>query len=835
MMNPKRTPETDVLDLYSSGSIRFSGAEDALYERHLTFDHVVALENATTRDKFEAVARSVRDVVSQRWIKTEQTYHARNVKRVYYVSLEFLMGRALANNVTNMKLDPLLGPLCEKYKIDPLAIADEEPDAGLGNGGLGRLAACFLDSMATLAIPGMGSGLRYEYGIFRQTLRDGWQHEVPDYWLARPDPWEVRRPNESVEVHLASSFRIQNGSLQPILGHPSTLIGIPHDRPVIGYGGRTINTLRLWSAASPYYFDFHQFSGGDFVGALAETLGAQTLTRVLYPDDSTAQGKGLRFLQQYFMVACTLADAIRRFRAAGNPWSALPDKVAIQMNDTHPTLAVPELMRILLDDAKLQWDQAWECTKRTLAYTNHTLLPEALEKWPLPWFEALLPRHLEIVYEINRRFLDDVRRRFPGDDARVARVSLVEESEQQKVRMANLGIVGSHSTNGVAAIHSDLLRKSVVPDFAELFPERFNNKTNGVTQRRFLLLANPALANVISGTIGDGWITDLAELGKLKPLADDPSFRAAVRKAKREAKARFADWLRASTGQVVDPASVFDTQIKRIHEYKRQLLNALHIVVLYQRLRADSGHAVLPRTFFFGGKAAPAYRFAKLVIKFINNLAGTIDGDPVVGGRLKVVFVPDYCVGGGASDSRERDLRADLDRRLRGERHRQHEVHDERGAHDRHARRRDHRDGRSCGRGELLPVRPERGGSGAQPRALSAAVALRQRTRDAHCPRSHREQSFQPARTRRVHADPRRAASPRRPLPASRRPEELRRGAHACGGALRERGRLDAQGDPQHRGIGKIFERPDDRGICQRYLACRSLPGRIAANRRGRE
>ena len=644
MMNPKRTPETDVLDLYSSGSIRFSGAEDALYERHLTFDHVVALENATTRDKFEAVARSVRDVVSQRWIKTEQTYHARNVKRVYYVSLEFLMGRALANNVTNMKLDPLLGPLCEKYKIDPLAIADEEPDAGLGNGGLGRLAACFLDSMATLAIPGMGSGLRYEYGIFRQTLRDGWQHEVPDYWLARPDPWEVRRPNESVEVHLASSFRIQNGSLQPILGHPSTLIGIPHDRPVIGYGGRTINTLRLWSAASPYYFDFHQFSGGDFVGALAETLGAQTLTRVLYPDDSTAQGKGLRFLQQYFMVACTLADAIRRFRAAGNPWSALPDKVAIQMNDTHPTLAVPELMRILLDDAKLQWDQAWECTKRTLAYTNHTLLPEALEKWPLPWFEALLPRHLEIVYEINRRFLDDVRRRFPGDDARVARVSLVEESEQQKVRMANLGIVGSHSTNGVAAIHSDLLRKSVVPDFAELFPERFNNKTNGVTQRRFLLLANPALANVISGTIGDGWITDLAELGKLKPLADDPSFRAAVRKAKREAKARFADWLRASTGQVVDPASVFDTQIKRIHEYKRQLLNALHIVVLYQRLRADSGHAVLPRTFFFGGKAAPAYRFAKLVIKFINNLAGTIDGDPVVGGRLKVVFVPDYCV-----------------------------------------------------------------------------------------------------------------------------------------------------------------------------------------------
>jgi starch phosphorylase len=643
-MNPKRTPDTEVLDHYGSGPIRFSGDEDALYERHLTFDHVVPLESATPRDKFEAAARSVRDVLSQRWIKTEQTYQARNVKRVYYVSLEFLMGRALANNVTNMMLDPLIGPLCEKYKIDPLTIAEEEPDAGLGNGGLGRLAACFLDSMATLGIPGMGSGLRYEYGIFRQTVRDGWQYELPDYWLARPDPWEVRRPNEFVEVRLACSFRIQNGALQPILGRPSTLIGIPHDRPVIGYGGRTINTLRLWSAASPHYFDFQQFSEGDFVGALAETLGAQTLTRVLYPDDSTAQGKGLRFLQQYFMVACTLADAIRRFRAAGNAWSALPDKVAIQMNDTHPTLAVPELMRILLDDAKLQWDEAWECTRRTLAYTNHTLLPEALEKWPLPWFEAILPRHLEIIYEINRRFLDDVRGRFPGDSARIARVSLVEESEPKKIRMANLGIVGSHSTNGVAAIHSDLLRKIVVPDFAELFPERFNNKTNGVTQRRFLLLANPALAKTISGAIGEGWITDLAQLARLKPLADDASFRAAIRRAKREAKARFADWLRASSGQVVDPASVFDTQIKRIHEYKRQLLNALHIVVLYQRLRANPGLAVQPRTFFFGGKAAPAYRFAKLVIKFINNLAGTIDGDQAVRGHLKVVFVPDYCV-----------------------------------------------------------------------------------------------------------------------------------------------------------------------------------------------
>ena len=425
---PRRNP----LDRLNCGPVKFSGGSDALYERHLTFDQVVPVAAATPRDKFEAVARSVRDLLSQRWIKTEQTYQTRNAKRVYYLSLEFLMGRSLANNITNLMLDPVWSQLCKKHKIDPLEIVEQEPDAGLGNGGLGRLAACFLDSMATLGIPGMGSGLRYEYGIFKQTVRDGWQHEQPDHWLARPDPWEVARPDEAVEVRLACSFDIRAGALRTVQDRPSTLIGIPYDRPVIGYGGSTINTLRLWSAATPDYFDFQQFSGGDFVGALAETLTAETLTRVLYPDDSTTEGKGLRFLQQYFLVACTLADAIRRFRAAGNDWSALPDKVAMQLNDTHPTLAVPELMRILLDEAKLGWDEAWDLTQRTLAYTNHTLLPEALEKWPLPWFEMMLPRQLEIIYEINRRFLDDVRARFPGDDGRVARVSLIEEGEPKK-------------------------------------------------------------------------------------------------------------------------------------------------------------------------------------------------------------------------------------------------------------------------------------------------------------------------------------------------------------------------------------------------------------------
>ena len=632
------------LDRFNCGPVKFSGDGDALYERHLTFDHVIPVHAATPRDKFEAVARATRDILSQRWLKTEQTYQEQNAKRVYYLSLEFLMGRALANNITNLMLDPVLGEFCKKYKLDPLEILEQEPDAGLGNGGLGRLAACFLDSMATLGIPGMGSGLRYEYGIFRQTFRDGWQHEQPDHWLARPDPWEVARPNEAVEVRLGCSFDIRGGELRVVRDRPSTLIGIPYDRPVIGYGGKTINTLRLWSAGTPDYFDFQQFSSGDFVGALAETLTAETLTRVLYPDDSTAAGKGLRFLQQYFLVACTLADAIRRFRAAGNDWPALPDKVAMQLNDTHPTLAVPELMRLLLDEAKLNWEDAWDLTRRTLAYTNHTLLPEALEKWPLAWFETMLPRQLEIIYEINRRFLDHVRARFPGDEACVARVSLIEEGEPRKIRMANMAIVGSHSTNGVAAIHTDLLQKVVVPDFAALFPERFNNKTNGVTQRRFLLLANPPLAKVITDAIGDGWIADLSQLAKLKPLANDKAFCAAIRKAKHEAKVRFAGWLKTTTGQVVDPNTIFDTQIKRIHEYKRQLLNALHIVVLYHRLRANPKLEVPPRTFFFGGKAAPAYTFAKLVIKFINNLGGTIEGDPATQGRLKVVFVPDYRV-----------------------------------------------------------------------------------------------------------------------------------------------------------------------------------------------
>ena len=633
-----------VQEQYGCGPVALAGSENAFYERHLVFDNVLDVADAGPRERFEAVARSIRDILSQRWVKTEKTYEQENPKRVYYLSMEFLIGRSLANNATNLLLNPIVQQAMKQKNIDPLELLEQEPDAGLGNGGLGRLAACFIESMATLELPAMGYGLRYEYGIFKQSIRDGWQHEEADNWMRRPDPWEVARPNEQVEVKLNCSFEIHGGTLRAVPGRPSTLIGIPFDRPVVGYGGKTVNTLRLWAAAAPDFFNFQEFSGGDFVGALAETLTAESLTRVLYPDDSTSQGQGLRFVQEYFLVACSLADLVRRFRRNNSDWSVFPEKVAVQLNDTHPAMAIPELMRILLDDPHVGWDEAWAITQRALAYTNHTLLPEALEKWPLAWFQMMLPRHLEIIFEINRRLLDDVRTRFPGDEARVSRVSLIEEGSERKIRMANLAIVGSHSTNGVAAIHSGLLRTTTVKDLAELFPERFNNKTNGVTPRRWLLQANPALARVITNAIGDGWITDLSQLSFLKPLAGDKALHEDFRKAKREAKLQFADWLKTTSGQILDPETIFDCQVKRIHEYKRQLLNVLRIVALYNRLRANSDLDVPPRTFFFAGKAAPAYHLAKLIIKLINNLAATIDGDPALRGRLKVVFLPEYCV-----------------------------------------------------------------------------------------------------------------------------------------------------------------------------------------------
>jgi glycogen phosphorylase len=632
--------------LHEFGSVPFSGRPDALFERHLLSDAVVEPSGAYDRQRFEALARSVRDLLSRRWIETRRTYDQQNPKRIYYMSMEFLIGRSLTNNVMNLMLQPFIERTAHEGSLDWLGLVEQEPDAGLGNGGLGRLAACFLDSMATMQLPAMGYGLRYEYGMFRQSIERGWQREHPDNWLRRQDPWEVSRRSEFVEVALGCTFEMHQGTLQLVANRPSTLIGIPYDRPVVGFGGKTINSLRLWSATAQDAFDFQEFSTGDFVGALVGGIAAQTLTRVLYPDDSTEMGQSLRFAQEYFLVACSLADLVRRFRRDNHDWSLLPEKVAIQLNDTHPTLAVPELMRILLDEAQLDWEQSWGLTQRTLAYTNHTLLPEALEKWPVRYFQQMLPRHLEIIYEINHRFLSDVRRRYPGDEARVERVSLIEEGPENrdKVRMANLAIVGSHSTNGVAAIHSELLRTTTVRDLAEFFPERFNNKTNGVTPRRWLLLANPALSRAITGAIGDGWTTDFGRIAQLKPAAEDAAFHSSFLQAKRDAKAQFANWLKSTSGQVVDPDSIFDCQIKRIHEYKRQMLNALRIVVLYNRLRANPDLDMASRTFFFGGKAAPAYHLAKLIIKFVNNLAGTIDGDPAIRGRIKVVFLPEYCV-----------------------------------------------------------------------------------------------------------------------------------------------------------------------------------------------
>ncbi|QJP13578.1 glycogen/starch/alpha-glucan phosphorylase [Starkeya sp. ORNL1] len=615
-----------------------------LFVQHLMSDAVVEPAGAYERQRFEAAARSVRYLLSQRWIETQRHYDRQNPKRVYYMSMEFLIGRSLSNNIANLMLHPLVERALRDQGLDVMAMVDQEPDAGLGNGGLGRLAACFLDSMATMQLPAMGYGLRYEYGMFSQSIVDGWQRERPDNWLRRQDPWEISRRSEAVEVKLAGSFEMHNESLQVVPNRPSVLVGVPYDRPIVGFGGRTINSLRLWNAAAHDTFDFQEFSTGDFVGALVGGISAQTVTRVLYPDDSTEMGQGLRFVQEYFLVACSLADLVRRFRSANDDWSTFPEKVAIQLNDTHPTLAVPELMRILLDEAHLGWDEAWDITRRTLAYTNHTLLPEALEKWPLHYFRNLLPRQLEIIYEINQRFLSEVRRVYPGDEARIERVSLIEEGAEDKVRMANLAIVGSHSTNGVAAIHSRLLRSATVKDLAEIFPERFNNKTNGVTPRRWLMLANPGLAQAITTVIGDGWVTDFGQVARLKPSADDRGFHQTFLATKREAKVDFSNWLKAASGEVVDPDSIFDCQVKRIHEYKRQMLNALRVVILYNRLRTGSATDMAPRTFFFAGKAAPAYRLAKLIIKFINNLAGTIDGDPVARGRLKVVFLPEYSV-----------------------------------------------------------------------------------------------------------------------------------------------------------------------------------------------
>ncbi len=616
------------------------------FAEHLKYTLGKDRYNAIGRDAFMALAYTIRDRIMQQWIRTKRTHYTQNVKRIYYLSMEFLMGRAMGNNIINMNLEEEVRGALNKLGYSYEEIAEREVDAGLGNGGLGRLAACFLDSMATMDLPAYGYGLRYDYGIFRQEFDNGYQVEQPDDWLRWENPWEIERPALQVEVHFGGRVETIREKRRQEFHWVDTnsVIGIPYDMPIVGYGGGTINTLRLWSARAAEEFDFEDFNAGDYVEAVSGKVHAENLTKVLYPNDKLYLGKELRLKQQYFFVACSLQDILRRFKKSGMPFSKLPEMAAIQLNDTHPSLAVPELMRLLMDGEGLRWNQAWDLTVKSMGYTNHTLMPEALEKWPVPMLEKLLPRHLQIIYEINHRFLKKAITVFPKNMEKIQQVSLIEESEPKQVRMANMAVVGTHSTNGVAELHTKLLSKRLMPNLAAIYPQRFNSKTNGITQRRFLLHSNPPLASLLNETIGEDWITDFSQLAQLKPYADDPAFREKFAKVKYEAKQKLADYIYQRHGWEVDPASLFDVQVKRIHEYKRQLLNALHIVMLYNRMLAGDPQDFVPRTFLFGGKAAPGYAMAKLIIKFINNLGSVINHDERLRGRLKVFFLPNYRV-----------------------------------------------------------------------------------------------------------------------------------------------------------------------------------------------
>lgn len=601
---------------------------------------------ATDRDRYHALALAVRDRLVERWIATQQTHHKKNVKRIYYFSLEFLIGRLLGNNVINLKLEDDCRAAMAAVGLDWESLRDYEVDAGLGNGGLGRLAACFLDSMATLSLPAIGYGLRYDFGIFNQRIANGYQVEQPDEWLKLGYPWEIAHPEFSFPVQFEGRVEAQNGTNgnEWRWVDTKTVIGMAYDLPVVGYGGSTVNTLRLWSAKAAEEFDLDDFNRGEYVEAVGNKVLAENLTKVLYPNDNVFEGKELRLKQQYFFVSCSLQDILRRFKSDGNSWDLFPGKVFMQLNDTHPTLVIPELMRLLMDREGLGWEQAWNITTAATGYTNHTILPEALEKWPVHMMERLLPRHLQIIYEINARLLRDVAARYPTDFGRLRRMSIIEEGGQKHVRMAHLAIAGSSSVNGVAKLHSELLRNEVLRDFAEYWPAKFNNKTNGVTPRRWLLKANPLLAQLVTEAIGDGWITDLDQLRKLEVFADDPGFRDRFKAAKQYNKEVLARHIERELGITVSPDSLFDVQVKRMHEYKRQLLLTLYVIALYSRLKMDPALNIAPRTFVISGKAAPGYAMAKLIIKLINQVAEVINRDPEVSGKLKLVFLPNYRV-----------------------------------------------------------------------------------------------------------------------------------------------------------------------------------------------
>jgi glycogen phosphorylase len=606
--------------------------------------------SATARDRFMSLALTVRDRLIERWIATQQRYYRRDAKRVYYLSAEFLMGRALANNLLNLGLYDTAREAMRMMGLEVSDLLEQEVDAGLGNGGLGRLAACFLDSMATLDIPGYGYGIRYEFGMFDQEIKEGWQIEKPDEWLRFGNPWEMPRPEYWVPVGFGghTEEHSDHGRLKVHWAPEEQVIGVAYDTPIAGYGNATVNTLRLWRARASEEFDLTLFNDGDYERAVLEKNRSETISKVLYPSDVKMFGRELRLKQQYFFVACSLHDIVRRHLVAHKSLDDFADKIAIQLNDTHPAVAIPELMRIFIDEHQVPWEKAWELTVATFGYTNHTLLSEALETWPVEIFGTLLPRHLAIIFEINRRFLRQVMNRFPYDEGRVSRMSLIDEGDGQlpskRIRMAYLAVVGSHSVNGVAALHTELLKQHLLHDFNEMWPERFNNKTNGVTPRRWLLEANPLLAEAITSRIGEGWTTSLDELRKLEPLADDEGFRAAFRDIKQRNKEQLAAYIEREHGLSIDRASIFDVQVKRLHEYKRQLLNLLHIVALYLRIKSKPDLAMVPRTFIFGGKAAPAYAAAKLIIKLINAVAAVVNADPQVNGKMKVVFLANYRV-----------------------------------------------------------------------------------------------------------------------------------------------------------------------------------------------
>lgn len=608
------------------------------------------IHSASKNDLYMTLGYTVRDYLVDRWRRTSERYYSENPKFVCYLSAEYLPGPLLLQNLMYTNTMDHARHALAVLGIDLDQLIDEDVEPGLGNGGLGRLASCFLDSMATHSIPSIGYGIRYEYGIFSQTFVDGWQVENRDEWLLYGNPWEFAHPDDMVAVGFGGHteaytdderrYRVRWIPEREVLGEPYHVL-------VPGFGSDTVNMLRLWRARASQEFDFQIFNDGDFARAVAEKIQSENLSKVLYPNDQTPEGQELRFKQQYFFVACSLHDIIRRFHIRNGEWEDFPDKIVVQLNDTHPVLAIPELMRLLVDVHLLPWDQAWDLTTRTFAYTCHTLLPESLESWPVGLFGRLLPRHLEIIYEINHRFLDDVRMRYPRDDARAARMSLIEEGHEKRVRMANLAAVGSFSVNGVAKLHSDLIKSRLLPDFYSMWPERFNNKTNGVSPRRFVKLANPALADLITSKIGDGWLVDLERLRELEPFADDAEFRGEWRKVKQQNKELLAAFVREQTGLVLDPMSLFDVMVKRLHEYKRQLLNVLHIITIYHRMKADPDGNSLPRTFLFGAKAAPGYRLAKLIIKLINSVAAVVNADKDLHGRIRVVFLENFNVNIG--------------------------------------------------------------------------------------------------------------------------------------------------------------------------------------------